>query len=363
MSLTNRILGVFKKVLFHLPSGVGILLAAFPASGNYRLRDYSFNSGGVSNSTSSNYALNGAAGEVAGGGETGTTYNMGPGLLFTQQANVPPAPTLDNGSGVYYSKLHIVINTAANPTDSKFLVALSTDNFATSYFVQADGTLNATYQAGDYQNYTQWGATGGSFIVGLQPSTAYKVHIKAVQGKFTETQYGPSTAVSTATPSIGFGVTTTTQGSPPFSINYGQLIPNTVTDSPQQINLSYSTNGVMGGTIFVKDKNTGLQSATAGYTIGSVTRDLASVGALEGFGVQVVSAVQTSGGPLVASTPYSSSGQNVGSVGAAYSQLFTAAAPITGGAGALILKVKTSSITPAAADYSDVITLIGVANF
>ena len=362
MSLTKRLLTVLKKVLLHFPFGAGILFAAFPASGNYGLRDYSFNSGGVS-STSSNYALNGAAGEVAGGAETGTTYNLGPGLLFTEQANVPPAPTLDNGSGAYYSKLHMVINTAANPTDSKFLVALSTDNFVTTYFVQSDGTLSTTYQAGDYQTYTQWGATGGSFIVGLQPAIAYKVHVKATQGRFTETQYGPSTSINTAAPSIGFGVTTTTQGTPPFSISYGQLTPNTVTDSPQQINLSYSTNGAMGGTIFVKDKNTGLLSAAAGYTIGSVTGDLASVGALEGFGVQAVSATQTSGGPLVANTPFNSSGQNVGRLGTAYSQLLTSSSPITGGAGALVLKIKTSNITPSAADYSDVITLIGVANF
>jgi hypothetical protein len=167
------------------------LLAAMPASNNYKINNYGFGSGGVDNATSTNYALNAISGETSGQSASSTSFKINPGEISTQQAHVPPAPTFDNPAN-YYSKLHFVVSTANNPSDTKFALAISKDNFVTTQYVQDDGTVGTVLGLEDYQTYAAWGGATGSFVIGLDDNTTYYLKAKAYSGKFTETGFGPA---------------------------------------------------------------------------------------------------------------------------------------------------------------------------
>jgi len=215
-----------------------------PASTNYKLKDFGFGTGGTGNSSSSNYLLNAITGEQSGAKMSGTNYNLGPGLEFTNQANVPAAPVFTN-PGNYYNKLQIVLNTSDNPTDTEYAIAISTDNFVTeTNYVQNDNTVGSTLGIEDYQTYVEWGGASGFFVVGLSSNTTYYVKVKAMQGKFTETNYGPVATAATVSPTLTFDIdvsATDTETDPPFSINFGDLVAGSVTDSPQKIWIDLST--------------------------------------------------------------------------------------------------------------------------
>ncbi|MEK7182115.1 MAG: hypothetical protein AAB708_03235, partial [Patescibacteria group bacterium] len=111
---------IFKKII-SLQAGF-FLIFVFPASTTYQLRDYGIGGGGGANMSSATYDITGIAGEQSAGKLDGTTYDLGPGLIFTNQANVPPAPTFTNPAN-YYNKLKIVLDTGNNPSDSLFVIA------------------------------------------------------------------------------------------------------------------------------------------------------------------------------------------------------------------------------------------------
>jgi hypothetical protein len=244
------------------------LLAALPASNNYQLNSYGIGSGGTAGSSSSNYSINGIAGETAGHG-TSAAYQVGAGETYEKQANVSTV-TLVNGAN-WYNKLLLTINPSGNPSDALFGVAISTDNFTSTQYVKNDF------------------------------------------------------------------------------------------DSPQKVWVSLDTNGESGGKVYVDGLNAGLRSTTDNYTISSSTADLTSLA--EGFGAQASSATQTSGGPFTATSPYNGSGQNVGIIDAVIREIFSAPAPVTAGRASLILKAKTKALTPAAADYAELLTAIASASF
>lgn len=340
------------RSLLSLQAGF-FLIFAFPASTNYQLKDFGFGSGGVDNATSTNYALDAISGEQSGGNLDGTTYDLGSGLLFTNQANVPPAPTFTNPSN-YYNKLHIVVVVGGNPSDTKFVIAISTDDFVTTNYVQSDNTVGATLGSEDYQTYANWGGASGEDIIGLTPATTYKVKMKAMQGKFTETGYGPTATAATVNSTLSFNINTN-------SINFGSLYAGTVTDGPVSIIADFSTNAESGGNVYMSGQNGGLSSASNGYQISSATADLTS--ATEGFGARGTSVTQSSGGPLSIVAPYNGTSNNVGIVNASIREVFTSAAPISGGQGTLVLKAKSSAVTPSAGDYAETITVIAAGRF
>ncbi|MDO8240679.1 MAG: hypothetical protein Q7T51_01725 [Candidatus Moranbacteria bacterium] len=346
-----------------LPHATFVFLLVMPASTNYKLKDYGFGNGGASNATSTNYAMEVIAGEQSAGKLTGVAYNAGTGLSFTNQANVPSAPTFSNPSN-YYNKLQIILNTSGNPTDTKYAIAISTDNFVTTNYVKSDNTVGATLILADYQTYATWGGGSGFYVIGLTAGTTYKVKVKAMQGKFTETGYGPIATAATVNPTLSFDIdvsSTDSKTAPPFTINFGSLPVNTVTDSPQKIWVDFATNGELGGKVYVAGQNAGLTSATKSYTISAMTGNLA--GASEGFGAQGSSVAQSSGGPLTVATLYDQIGSTVGIVDSAMREMFSSTGPIVGGRGSFLLKAKTSTITPSATDYSEIFTVIASGNF
>lgn len=330
---------------------------ALPASTNYKLKDFGFGTGGTGNSSSDNYSLEAITGEVSDDQSASASYKVGPGLIFLGQANVPIAPTFDNQAN-YYNKLRLIINVSGNPSDTKFVAAISDDNFATTNYVQSDNTVGTTLGIEDYRAYSDWGGVSGEYIIGLSPNTEYKVKVKAMQGSFSETGYGPTATAETINPTLAFGITTDTQSSPPFSIDFGNMNPGTVnSSSPHQVNISLTTNGENGGRVYVSGTNAGLYSTIANHTIDAVSDNLAGIA--EGFGAQGIA-----GGTLTVAAPYDQIGTDtVGIVDQTIRSIFYTTGPIAGGSRSFLLKAKPSATAPSASDYSETLTVIASGSF
>ena len=345
----------------HLVRTLGVLLfLAMPTSLNFEMRDFGFGAGGVGISDSGNYSLTGVAGEVSSGNLSGTSYDLGPGLLFTQQSNTPAAPTFTNPSN-HYNKLKFVLDTGSNPSDTLFAIAISTDNFVTTNYVQADNTIGSSAV---YQTYSTWGGASGAFVVGLTSNTTYKIKVKAIQTKYTESSFSAVATAATTTPSLSYDIdisTTDSETSSPYTLNFGTLNVGSVTTAAEKIWIDLDTNAEAGAFVYLYAINAGLTSASTGTTLTSVSTDLGS--ASTGYGLRINSMTQSSG-TLTAVSPYNGSNDVVGVVDTTSRNIFTSnGAPITAGRGSLLVKAKASTSTPAATDYSTVITMIASATF
>lgn len=236
-----------------------VLFAAMPAS-SYELHNYGFGSGGTSNSSSTNYSLNATTGEVGNTESSSATYKARSGNNNSQQADVPIAPTFTNPAS-YYNKLRFIIAPGSNPSDTKFSIAISTDNFATTQYIQDDNTIRATKGIEDYQTYAAWGGATGQLVTGLAPSTTYYIKVNSFQGKFTETEYGPVATAATITQSITFDIdvsATDSETAPPYATSFGSLLPATVTTAPEKLWIDLTTNAESGAKVYVRSANGGL---------------------------------------------------------------------------------------------------------
>ena len=338
----------------------GTLFAATPTSTNYTLRSFEIGSGGGT-SSSTNYKVNGVSGTQTDASASSTNYATKSGLAATTTSNVPAAPTLTNPSA-YYDRLNLVINTTSNPTDTKYAVAISPDSFATTTrYVKSDNSTGTTLVAADYRTYAGWGSGTGILILGLQPNTTYTVKVKAMQGNFSESAYGPTASVATSQDSVTFGVATTASSTPPFSVSFASLALNTVFNTNADASLSLATNALSGATIYITDSNAGLRSVAAGYTLTSTTTDLTS--AAKGYGAVVVSTSQTSGGPFTVSSPFNGAGNNVGALSTGLQTLATTPGVIAGGAVTVRFKAKADLTVPLGSDYGDTLTFVAAASF
>lgn len=331
--------------------GVSFVIAAASSSTNFKLNDYNLGGGGTAQSSSTNYKLQATVGETAGTTTSSTNYSLKSGSIEARQAYVPPAPTLSNGGGTYIDRLNFIINTGNNPTDAKFSVAVSTtSNFASTSYVQADGTLGGTAL---YQTYSQWGSGSGTDAIGLSSGTTYYFKVNATQGTFTQSAYGPSASLATASSAtISFALT-------PNSFNMGSLLAGSIISSPSNISLTFATNASNGGSIYMSGEYTGLRSPTASYTIGVTppSGDLSSLG--EGFGLQNV----TPSSPMAAVAPYNGGGNVVGAIYTTFQPILSASSAVSSGTSTAVLKAKSSVSTPASTDYQDVLTFIASASY
>ena len=236
-----------------------LVLATEPSSTNFKIQNYSFGAGGTTNSTSTNFGLNGVAGEVEFGRQSSANFKNGSGLTYLMKANVPGAPTFTNPSS-NYERLLFVLNTSNNPTDATYAISISTDNFATdTRYVKSTATIGTSLAAADYQTYTAWGGASGTYITGLTPNTTYTIKVKARQGKYTESEYGPTAQATTSTPSLTFSVDS---NAVTFSnLNSG----NSYTDSTRTTTLTTSTNAYNG--YVVNARETAALTAAIGGTI------------------------------------------------------------------------------------------------
>jgi hypothetical protein len=326
-----------------------MLLAAVSSSTTLQLNNYNLGSGGGAGGHSTTYYMEGSAGQLQSNATLGATYQVNSGSLAVQQPNVPLAPTLSNSGGSYYNKLAVTVNTAGNPSDTTYSLAISTDNFATTNYVQADGTVGATPV---YRTYTLWGAAGGSMITGLLPNTTYKVKANALQGMYAASAYGSVASAATGTPSLSFSLSANSTTLSALAV--GAATSNTAS-------LTYVTNGANGGFVYVLGKNGGLKSITANYTIPSTTTDLTTG---QGFGVRSVSTGQTSGGPFTAQSPYNNASANiVGAVLTNLQPLYGSSSSIIGGNATFAVGASRAATTPAAPDYQEVMTFVAAATF
>jgi hypothetical protein len=340
-----------------------IVLADMPSTNSYKLNSYGFGSGGTANSTTPNYALEGITGELSGQTTSTTTYTAKPGFIETQQANVPVV-TLSNPSN-YYDKLKFVIDQQNNPSDAKYALQISTtSDFSSNVnYVKSDLTIGATLTLADYQTYTTWGGAGGNNIIGLSASTTYYLRAKATQGKFSESGYGPSSSAATVGQQISFCLYAGASCGSGNSVAMGSLLPGTVTTGSPNIGVDFATNADSGGFVYSYSTNGGLKSVSAGnYLIASSSADLDSAG--EGFGAQVSSSGQTSGGPFVGTSAYLNGGNIVGALATTISTVLGSSnAPVVGGTATVPLKAVAAATTRAASDYGDTLTFIAAAAF
>jgi hypothetical protein len=335
--------------LFNFLIGGTLFLAAFPASTNYKLHNYGINSGGSNGTSSSTFSANVGAGEVGGGATGATTYTTKSGSIEAQQAGVPGAPTLSNGSGTYYNKLNFILNNGGNPSDTKFAVAVDTNSsFPSPLYVQADGSLASTPV---WQTYTQWGGGTGTFAIGLSPSTTYWFKASAMQGKFTQSAYGPSANVSTVSPALSFSVS-------PNNLNMGNLTPGSVISS-SSLSFTFSANAAFGGIVYVMGSSTGLTSTAAGHTI-TVTPPSDNLSSIaEGFGLQA----QSASSPLSISSPYDGTVNTVGAIYTSFQPLFSSPTSVSSGTGSALLMAKAATSTPVGNDYTVTLTFVAAANY
>jgi len=335
-------------------------LAAQPATTNYQLNSYGFGSGGTANSGTSNYSLEGITGEVGGQNTSTTNFTAKPGFVETQQANVPKI-TLTNPSN-NYDKLKFVIDQQNNPTDTKYALQVSTtSNFSSNItYVKSDLTLGASLATADYQTYTVWGGASGGNIIGLASNTTYYIRAKATQGQFTESGYGPSSSATTAGQQITF-CTYSSGGSGVCggsnAVSFPNLLANTVTNSSQNINVTFDTNANSGGNVYIYSSNGALKSTSfPGSPITSASGNLSS--ASQGYGAQIASVSQ-----LTKMPPYDQGGNTVGILSTNVNTILTSSVPVAAGTATIQLQAKPSQTSPSAADYADILTLIAAASF
>jgi hypothetical protein len=353
---------MFWKLLLFSP----LLFAVLPSTTNYQLNSYGFGSGGTANSSTANYSLEGISGELSG--QTGTTanYSLKPGYIETQQADVPKV-TLTNPSS-YNDKLKFVIDEQGNPSDALYALQVKVNDVTCDFttgtirYVKNDDTLGTTLTVADYQTYAVWGGAGGANMIGLASNTTYCIRAKATQGQFTESGYGPSTSAATATQQISFCLYTGAScGLGSNTVAFGAVNVNTVTNSPNNIGTDFATNADNGGSVYIYSINGGLKSTSTGYTITSATANLAVVS--EGFGAQILSVSQSTGGPLTKVSPFNGSSNNVGALTTTVATLLDSATPLTGGTASTQLQVRPSYASVAKSDYSETLTVIAAGNF
>lgn len=244
--------------LFALPLEIAF---AGPVSTHYELKSYSFGAGGDSIS-STNYKANGTVGEIEFGQPSSTTFKLGSGLTFAENADTPPAPTLAN-TGTTYDRLHVTINTGSNVTDATYALEISTDNFVSDIrYIKNDETIGTTLAASDFQTYASWGSASGFDVTGLSPNTTYYVRAAARQGSgsFEQSSWGPaSSGVTTSTPTLTFSVSSDAVTF--TNLNSG----NAYTDSSQSTVVTTSTNAYNG--YVVNARETGALTGPAAATI------------------------------------------------------------------------------------------------
>ncbi|HEX7963067.1 MAG TPA: hypothetical protein VF466_00605 [Candidatus Saccharimonadales bacterium] len=331
---------------------LGLLLAAVPSSANYTLNSYEVGTG-AGNGSSANYGLRGSVGG-RDGVLASATYGLPAGVSASTTAPVPQAPTFTNQNS-NYNRLHLTLNSSGFASDTKFLIAISSDNFTTTNYVQLDDTIGTSVSISNYQTYTAWGGASGFDIVGLSQSTTYKVKIAALQGAATGSAFGPTASASTQAPSVTFALQTSLTPTPPFTVAFTSLPPGSVTAGNATVTATVTTNAASGGGMVVNDQNGGLTSSSQSFTLASATADLGV--ATSGYGARVSGTSQTTGGPINAASPFNGSGNNVGGLTTSRQTFAGWSSPITAGSATLSLAAKSTTLTPAASDYADVITI------
>lgn len=272
-----------------------VVFAQTMNSGTYQLENSTLDGGGES-SSSTNYSSRESLDNIESGDANSTNYVNPSGFQPGAYPGIPGQPTFTNTGGTLYNSLDfVVVQGDGQQSDTKYAIAISSDNFVTTYFIQTDDTL-ATSEA--WQTYSGWNSAIGERVTGLSPSTTYKIKVKASYGngsdaEDTESGYSQEASAATTAPSlimslsgISSGTTisgvTTTVTSTATAVGYNSL---TIGDGSPNIaaqGVTVTTNATGGYTTTVI-QNQDLTS-TNGDTIATVSGTNASPAAF-GTGV------------------------------------------------------------------------------
>jgi len=146
----------------------------------------------------------------------------------------------------------------------------------------------------------------------------------------------------------------------------GSLATGSVTSSPTPRTATVNTNAKNGWYVWAKDSNTGLNSASGAYTIGSTTPGANSTlsAGTEGYNTGVTQSQTSGSGTITVAAPFV--GGATGKGGGLDTTLRTIASS-TGTANTAVLTLTNnaaiSATTAAATDYTDTITVVGAGLF
>lgn len=245
------------KIKFLSCAAVGLLLvphmlfAETLTGSTYQIENPSIDVGGEP-SSSANYSSREALGEQNDEGSSSTNYKVFPGFMQSAYPGIPGTPTFTNTGGTLYNALDFVVVTGnGQQTDTTYAIAISTDDFATTNYIQADDTIGS---AAAWQTYTNWGGGSGERLTGLLPGTTYKIKVKARYGADTESGFSTTASAATSNPSLtitfigvssgnSFDGETTTITTSATAISYGSLIPSSPAIAAHQVAVTTNASG------------------------------------------------------------------------------------------------------------------------
>ena len=151
-----------------------VVIAQNLNSTNYQIEDSTFDGGGES-SSSTNYQSRDSISDVESGDSQSTNFKNPSGFQPGAYPGIPGTPTFVNTGGVLYNALDFIVDVGVGQqTDATFAIAISSDNFVTTQFIQTTGTLGSSEA---WQNYAGWNSGTGERVTGLSPSTTYKIKV------------------------------------------------------------------------------------------------------------------------------------------------------------------------------------------
>jgi hypothetical protein len=146
----------------------------------------------------------------------------------------------------------------------------------------------------------------------------------------------------------------------------GAMSTGTVTTSPTPRTVTINTNSKNGWMVWAKDGSAGLNSPTASYTLASTTPGTNSTlsSGTEGYNFGVTGTQGGGSGTLAVAAPFVGSAAGQGGGLDTTQRLITSS---NGTASNAVMTLKNNaaigSLTPAASDYGDVVTIIGAGLF
>jgi hypothetical protein len=146
----------------------------------------------------------------------------------------------------------------------------------------------------------------------------------------------------------------------------GAMSTGSVTTSPSPRTITVNTNSKNGWMVWAKDASSGLNSSSASYTVGSTTPGTNSTlsAGTEGYNFGVTATQGGGSGTLAVAAPFVGTGAGQGGGLDTTQRLITSS---NGTASGAVMTLKNNAaigtLTPAASDYADVVTLVAAGLF
>lgn len=282
------------------------------------------------------------------------------------------------GSGGCYDRARFEIEPYVNPSDTLYMVQISTDDFGSDMKCVDGSTFSpktiTSCDINDFRTEEYWEDEIFN-IRNLQSNTEYYIRVTALHGDFTQSDYSQIAEATTTLGAIEFDIDIatesgiSTESTPPYSISFSgseklvQGAPAVTATSLIWLDIMSSSSG--GLAVIQFGKYGGLYSPTTTETIESATENLDTTGA-EGFGLQSYYLDYDNSpylGELSTTSDYSGSGNYVGIVGTTGSKIYDGDGPINLGRAGIYLKARASTERASASDYGEEIYFILVPRY